>query len=109
MVDGNTTRNPLVADYSEWRARDYFQTYYSEVVLPDEQAVIAYQIDVLRAAFDANKNDGRAAYYLGNALASKNRDKEALAAWRDTVRLDPSNTIAQRNFARDVEGRNARA
>ena len=50
MVDGSTTRNPLVADYSEWKARDYFQTYYSEVVLPDEQAVLAYQIDVLRAA-----------------------------------------------------------
>ena len=58
------------------------------------------EIDVLRAAFDANRNDGRAAYYLGNALASKNRDKEALAIWRDAVRLDSTNTIAQRNFAR---------
>ena len=58
------------------------------------------EIDVLRAAIEANRNDGRAAYYLGNALASKNRDKEALAAWRDAVRLDPTNTIAQRNFAR---------
>ena len=38
MVDGTTTRNPLVADYTEWKARDYFDTYYSEVVLPDEQA-----------------------------------------------------------------------
>src|ERR1043165_7037404 len=50
MVDGSTTRNPMVADYSEWRARDYFQTYYSEVVLPDEQAVVACQIDALGAA-----------------------------------------------------------
>jgi tetratricopeptide (TPR) repeat protein len=58
------------------------------------------EIDVLRTAFDANRNDGRAAYYLGNVLASKNRDKEALVAWRDAVKLDPSNTIAQRNFAR---------
>jgi tetratricopeptide (TPR) repeat protein len=58
------------------------------------------EIDVLGAAFKANGNDGRAAYYLGNALASKNRDKEALAVWRDAVRLDPSNTIGQRNFAR---------
>ena len=24
VVDGSTTRNPLVADYSEWKARDYF-------------------------------------------------------------------------------------
>jgi tetratricopeptide (TPR) repeat protein len=58
------------------------------------------EIDVLHAAFDANRKDGRAAYYLGNVLASKNRDKEAFAAWRDAVRLDPANTIAQRNFAR---------
>lgn len=58
------------------------------------------EIDVLRSAVDANKNDGRAAYYLGNVLASKNRDQEALIAWRNAVRLDPANTIAQRNFAR---------
>ncbi len=58
------------------------------------------EIDVLRAAVSANKNDGRAAYYLGNVLASKYRDQEALEAWRDAVKLDPANTIAQRNFAR---------
>jgi len=58
------------------------------------------EIEVLRAAFNANSSDGRAAYYLGNVLASKNRDKEALATWREAVKLDPSNTIAQRNFAR---------
>ena len=46
----STNTQPLVADYSEWSARDYFQTYYSDAVLPDEQAVLAYQIDVLSAA-----------------------------------------------------------
>lgn len=58
------------------------------------------EIDVLRAAVAANANDGRAAYYLGNVLASFNRDNEALAAWRNAVKLDPANAIAQRNFAR---------
>ena len=58
------------------------------------------EIDVLRAAVTANANDGRAAYYLGNVLASKNREDEALAAWRAAVRLDPANTIAQRNLAK---------
>ena len=58
------------------------------------------EIVVLRRALAANANDGRAAYYLGNVLASKNRDQEALAAWRDAVRLDPSNTIARRNLGR---------
>ncbi|HET6975201.1 MAG TPA: DUF5107 domain-containing protein [Pyrinomonadaceae bacterium] len=58
------------------------------------------EIEVLQAAVAANANDGRAAYYLGNVLAAKYRDQEALAAWRDAVRLDSANTIAQRNYAR---------
>lgn len=58
------------------------------------------EIAVLRAAAAANPSDGRAAYYLGNALASKERGEEALAAWRDAVRLDPANGIARRNLAR---------
>ena len=58
------------------------------------------EIAVLRKALAANSNDGHAAYYLGNVLASKNRDQEALEAWRDAVRLDPSNTIARRNLGR---------
>src|SRR5215207_2867108 len=49
------------------------------------------EITVLRAAAAANPSDGRAAYYLGNALASKERGGEALAAWREAVRLDPAN------------------
>ena len=58
------------------------------------------EIAVLRKAFAANPSDGRAAYYLGNVLASKNRDLEALAAWREAVRLDSSNNIARRNLGR---------
>jgi tetratricopeptide (TPR) repeat protein len=58
------------------------------------------EISVLVAAVAANKNDGRALYYLGNVLAAKNRDNDALIAWREAVRLDPANTIAQRNYAR---------
>jgi len=58
------------------------------------------EIDVLGFAIARNANDGRAAYYLGNVLASKNRDKEALVAWGEAVRLDRANTIAQRNYAR---------
>jgi hypothetical protein len=42
--------NPRVADYSEWRARDYYDTYYSQVILPDEQAVLACQINAMRAS-----------------------------------------------------------
>lgn len=58
------------------------------------------EIAVLRRALAANPNDGHAAYFLGNVLASKNRDEEALGAWRTAVRLDSSNTIARRNLGR---------
>jgi hypothetical protein len=43
-----TRPSPAVADYSQWQAQDYFKTYYSEVVLPDEQVVLAYQIETLK-------------------------------------------------------------
>jgi tetratricopeptide (TPR) repeat protein len=79
------------------------RTQYAYAVKADPAFVFPHrveEIEVLRTAFAANKSDGRAAYYLGNVLASKYRDKEALAAWRDAVKLDPANTIAQRNFAR---------
>jgi hypothetical protein len=86
VVDGILTRNPLVADYSEWKARDYFETYYSEVVLPDEQAVLAYQIDVLRAA---HGHFGRGLEYgCGPTL------HRAIAASKYTFRLDMADWLA---------------
>src|SRR6266508_4260564 len=59
------------------------------------------EINILYAAFEANHFDGRAAYYLGNALASKDRDEEAIKAWNYSF-VDPSNIIAHRNFARGL-------
>jgi tetratricopeptide (TPR) repeat protein len=58
------------------------------------------EVAVLQDALKANPDDGRAAYYLGNALASLHRDREALAAWRQAVKLDPANVAARRNLAR---------
>ncbi len=86
MVDGSSTRNPLVADYSEWRARDYFQTYYSEVVLPDEQAVLAYQIDVLRAA--------RARFGRGLEYGCGPTMHRAIAAAKYAFRIDMADWLA---------------
>ncbi len=66
------------------------------------------EIVVLQAALKANPQDGRAAYYLGNALVSKLRFKEALEAWRVAVQFDAKNAVAHRNFARalaQVEGK----
>jgi hypothetical protein len=86
MVDGITTRNPLVADYSEWKARDYFETYYSEVVLPDEQAVLAYQIEVLRAA--------RARFGRGLEYGCGPTLHRAIAASKYAFRIDMADWLA---------------
>jgi len=85
-VDGITTRNPLVADYSEWKARDYFDTYYSEVVLPDEQAVLAYQIDVLKAA--------RARFGRGLEYGCGPTLHRAIAASKYAFRIDMADWLA---------------
>src|SRR5579885_168194 len=58
------------------------------------------EIAVLRAAVERNPQDGRAFYYLGNALAARERAAEALDAWRSAVRLDPKNAVAHRNLGR---------
>ncbi|MCS7315379.1 MAG: DUF5107 domain-containing protein, partial [Bryobacterales bacterium] len=57
------------------------------------------EIALLEAARKANPGDGRAAYYLGNALAANHRIGEAIAAWREAVRLDSANALAHRNLA----------
>ncbi len=64
------------------------------------------EIAVLEAARKANPSDGRAAYYLGNALAANYRVDEAVAAWREAVRLDPQNALAHRNLGQAL-GRDA--
>jgi len=80
MSDSPDNSGNAVADYSEWQARDYFQTYYSEVVLPDEQVVLRYQVEQL-AARDARR--GRALEYgCGPTL------HRAIAAARYVFRLD---------------------
>jgi tetratricopeptide (TPR) repeat protein len=58
------------------------------------------EIGMLKAALIAHPEDGRAAYYLGNALASKLRFREALDAWRIAVKFDAENPVAHRNYAR---------
>jgi tetratricopeptide (TPR) repeat protein len=58
------------------------------------------EIAVLQEKLKANPTDGRAAYYLGAALASKLRFKEALEAWRIAAQFDSKNAVAHRNYAR---------
>ncbi len=75
-----TSVSPAVADYSQWQAQDYFKTYYSEVVLPDEQAVLAYQIETLKRV---GHTFGRGLEYgCGPTL------HRAIAAARSAFRID---------------------
>jgi tetratricopeptide (TPR) repeat protein len=60
------------------------------------------EITVLQDTLKTNPTDGRAAYYLGNALASKLRFKEALDAWRIAAQFDSKNAVAHRNYARTL-------
>ncbi|MBO0862159.1 MAG: hypothetical protein J2P21_27425, partial [Chloracidobacterium sp.] len=60
------------------------------------------EIAMLQETLKANPEDGRAAYYLGDALASKLRFKEAQAAWRVAAQFDSMNTLAHRNYARTL-------
>ena len=58
------------------------------------------EIAILLEELKANPTDGRTAYYLGNALASKLRFKEALAYWRIAAQFDSKNAVTHRNYAR---------
>ncbi len=84
MIDSRI--NGHVADYSEWQARDYYETYYSEVVLPDEQAVLAYQLEVLRAA--PQRFERALEYGCGPTL------HRAIAAAPYTGRIDMADWLA---------------
>jgi hypothetical protein len=85
MID-SSSGTALVADYAEWRARDYFKTYYSEVVLPDERSVLEYQIEVMR---NAPSRFGRGLEYgCGPTL------HRAIAAAPYAFRLDMADWLA---------------
>jgi hypothetical protein len=85
MVDSSSSA-PLVADYSEWQARDYYQTYYSEVVLPDEKVVLDYQLQVMQRS---GQRFGRALEYgCGPTL------HRAIAAAPYAFRIDMSDWLA---------------
>ena len=55
---------------------------------------------VLRRALQVFPADGRAWYYLGNLLASKDRTGEAIACWEESRKLDGSFSVVSRNLGR---------
>ncbi|MGH8259370.1 MAG: guanitoxin biosynthesis pre-guanitoxin forming N-methyltransferase GntF [Steroidobacteraceae bacterium] len=79
------TAPPRLADYSEWEARDYFETYYSEIVLPDEEQVLTYELEILESR---SWHCGRALEYgCGPTL------HRAIAAARHAFRIDMADWV----------------
>lgn len=53
---------------------------------------------ILQDAITTNPEDARAHYYLGNLLYDKGRAAEAIALWKESVRLDPGFATPWRNL-----------
>jgi tetratricopeptide (TPR) repeat protein len=56
------------------------------------------EVCFLEAAIEANPNDARAPYYLGNLLYDRRRHREAVACWEKAARLDASFATSWRNL-----------
>jgi tetratricopeptide (TPR) repeat protein len=55
---------------------------------------------VLRRALQVSPDDGRAWYYLGNLLASKDRTDQAIACWEEAQKRESSFPVVPRNLGR---------
>jgi tetratricopeptide (TPR) repeat protein len=56
------------------------------------------EITILQAAIDADPNDARAPYYLGDLLYDKRRHEEAVGWWSRSAELDPTFPTVWRNL-----------
>jgi tetratricopeptide (TPR) repeat protein len=56
------------------------------------------EAEILRSAQEANPEDARAFYYLGNLLYDKKRYEEAIDNWETSCRLEPGFSIPWRNL-----------
>ena len=56
------------------------------------------EIAILEAAMQANPQDAKAPYYLGNLLYDRRRHAEAIVLWEKSARLDGSFSIVWRNL-----------
>lgn len=55
---------------------------------------------ILRWVIEVSPKDGKAKYYLGNLLASRGREKEAVRLWEDAKRDLKSFSVLHRNLGR---------
>ncbi|MEO5958983.1 MAG: tetratricopeptide repeat protein, partial [Opitutaceae bacterium] len=83
---GDSAKAAKYRRFAEGAVPDYVFPFQSEL------------IPVLRRAMEANPQDARAPYYLGNLLFDW-QPAEAIALWERSVALDPKFPIAWRNLA----------
>jgi tetratricopeptide (TPR) repeat protein len=102
----SATTSPMVyyylASFAERLGkRDDASRYRAQAVQASPAYVFPFQWEaetVLRAASEANPDDARAPYYLGNLLYDW-QPQQAVAAWEQSARLDPAFPIVHRNLA----------
>jgi tetratricopeptide (TPR) repeat protein len=56
------------------------------------------EIAILQSAIDADSNDARARYYLGNLFYDRRRHGEAIQRWEASAKIDPTFSIVWRNL-----------
>ncbi len=56
------------------------------------------EIPVLQFAIGKSRRDARAPYYLGNLLYDRRRQREAIALWEKSARLNPRVSVVWRNL-----------
>ncbi|WP_239618630.1 DUF5107 domain-containing protein [Cohnella mopanensis] len=58
-----------------------------------------FDLTILNYAIEANAEDSKAHYYLGNLLYDKKRHPEAIRHWEQSRQLNPAFSIVSRNLA----------
>ncbi len=92
-----------LAYYSEKAGRKEARSWFQRAARADPAYVFPHRLEserVLRRALELDPGDGRAGYYLGNLLCSKDRVEEAIRLWEQALPRQKSLSVLQRNLGR---------
>ena len=101
--DGSTPMALYALGYFQSRLgnRSQARESYAEAALAKPDYCFPNRLEemiLLEAAMEANPQDARAPYYLGNLLYDRGRHREAIACWERASRLDPGFATVWRNL-----------
>lgn len=89
--------------YAEKLGQSDAASCYRKGAAADPAYVFPHRVEseqVLRRALEVFPDDGRASYFLGNLLASKDRAEEAINCWQEAVKTQGSFSVLRRNLGR---------